>query len=640
MKFIKLGSYLVGLGVLMHLSPATYANEAECNKLATYPSETDSGVADDKFDAVNALLACKPAADAAPDNAELHMFTARAYIALNKAKEAYDYLGKAANKGSWLAQLTIYDWATRNPPIVNLPHETKMQLLTAAAKSGPPRVRIQLLLNYAQGRFTKKDASKASAIAKELAEEGSPAGMRLYAQLIDGGSVAGADKADARIWLEKAANAGDAEAMHLLGESMLKTSDYKKGFDWLKKAAGLNYVPSQRRVISNLRNGLDRIKADKRQADRLLKQWASKDFLFAIVSLGQDHTEKGLKSGPAYLQRAFDAGHDESGWFLVKHYNEKKDKINTQKWLDILWDKGDLAKKARVLDFYDKEKDLAGFSRAFARMEAELLKQDETEGLFASVQMLSGRYNLLGLTKYWKATEKNIALYLQKGGNIAANKVAALLLPYVERQAEFYNRAENRGRDFVKIGINYDFNRHYGPMYKSMYETLLDIFLNDKIDSQDPQARQLRSKFANDRKTFSNAADVAQEIHTIGLKKITASNNLAIFLRRGYVRDCGARPNPPSDRANAKTVSESNARDKKWRACLTAKWDEADTRKNGLGAWSGYRETNMGFEKYSIQGLHNQTIVAYMDKINDDRETLNKAIKARNERIAARNAKK
>lgn len=640
MKFIKLGSYVVGLSVLMHLSSAAHANTADCIKLAAYPDEGVGGVADDKFDAVNALLACKPAADAAPDNAKLNMLTARAYMTLNKGKEALGYLGNAAQKGSWRAQLTLYDWATRKPPILPQSDETKMQLLTAATRSGPPRVGLMLVKNYVEGRYTKKDLGKAATLAKELADKGSAIAMRMYAQLLYGGAVAGANKADASTWLEKAANAGDVEAMHLLGQSMLSTSDYKKGFDWLKKAAELNHLQSQSTVMRALKDGLGRIKANKRQADRLLKQWASKDFLYALISLGRDHTEKGLKSGPAYLQRAFDAGHDESGWFLVKHYNEKKDRNNTQKWLDILWDKGDLAEKAKVLDFHNKEKDLAGFSRAFARIEAELLKQDETEGLFDSVTMLSGRYNLSGLTKYWKAAEKNIALYLQKGGNIAAIKVAALLLPFVERQAEFYNKAEKRGRDFVKIGINYDFNRHYGPMYKSMYETLVDIFLSEKMDGQNARVAAMRATFYKNRKSFSAAADVAQEIHTIGLKKITASNNLASFLRRGHTRDCGARPNSPSDRANAKTVRESNARDEKWRTCLTAKWDEASSRSTGLGAWSAYRETNMGFEKYSIQGLHSQTIVAYMDKINNDRETLNKAIKARNERVAALNAKK
>lgn len=614
------------LAAFLPLAPVAHASETECNRLAIYQDE--GGVSDKDFDALNALLVCKPAADAAPDNAELHMLTARAYIALDKGKEAVEYLGKAANKGSWRAQLTLYDWATRKPPILPQTDEVKIQLLTAAAKSGPPRTGLLLVLNYVEGRHTKKDLGKAATLAKGLADKGSPVAMRMYAQLIDGGAVAGANKAEARTWLEKAANAGDAEAMSLLGGALLNTSDYKKGFNWLKKAADLNHYASQKMVIDilqngakNIKNGNKNLKPNKRLADRTLKEWASKDFLFALATLGQDHTEKGLASGPEYVKRAFDAGHVNSGWFLVKHYNKKKDRNNTQKWLDLIWDKGDLRIKADVLDFYNREKDLAGFYRAFARMEAELLKQDPIEGHFVAAQILSGRFALSGLQKYWKAAEKNIALYMQKGGTEAAAKVANLLFPHVEKLSKYYTKAKTTRYDHQK------YNQYYGPMFKSMYETLIDIVLTENVNID-------RRVFSQNRKSYSDAVDTAMNIHNRGLRKVSESNNFAAFLRRGYAPDCGKVPWLTSDNANAAAVKDGNTRFRKWRDCIFAKFEEATKREGDLGLWRGYRETDMGFEDYRLKNLHNQNVSTFKKKITDDNAKLNNAIMARNERIA------
>lgn len=632
MKTLKsYGLYL--LGAFLWFSPTVHASEAECIKLAAYPDEGVGGVKDDKFDAVNALLACKPAADAAPDNAQLNMLTARAFMGLNKGNEALPYLGKAANKGSWRAQFTFYDWATRKPPILRQTDQVKMQLLTAAAKSGPPRMALLLALNYAQGRFTPKNIPNAVKLSKALAEKGYAPGMRVYGQLISAG-IKGVDKADALVWLEKAAKAGDAEAMYSYGGSLLSTDDYRKGLDWLNKAADLNFLPAQQLVLGTLEKGNDRLKPNKRQAERTLKKWADKDFLFGLTQLGKREARQGLKNGSQYLTRAFEAGHIESGWSLVNHYKRKKDSINTQKWLDRIWDTGELSHKNRVLDFYDKGKDLAGFSRAFSRFEAEAVKEDPIEGYYTAVNTLNRRYHLTGMKKYWKAAKRNIELYLQKGGEKAEIRVAGLLLPKAATQRNFYESAEQKGRDYTKQGQNFSYNRHHGPTFKAMYEILLDIFLNEKWDDQNKQAVRLRETFSKSRKRYSAAVEIAMKLHNQGLRKVAESNNLANFLRRGYAPDCGTMPRLPSDNASGETVKNSNKRVTKWRNCVDAKAVEASRRMKALSAWQGYRETNMGFGKDTLWRRHTKKVGEFKDKINADRRKLEDAIVARNERIA------
>lgn len=618
MNFLQnLGSGRFGLALALvgyfNVASTAYANEAECGRLATYPSETEDGVTDDQFDAVNALLACKPAADAAPDNAELSLLTARAYIALKKGKEAYDYLGKAANNGSWRAQFTLYDWATSNPPIVDLPDETKMQLLTAAAQSGPPRMGLLLIQNYVQGRFTEQNIPKAAELAKDLAEKGSAVAMRFYGEMIAQGVIPGVEKNEALSWFERAANAGDPQAMFDYGKVMLRQRDSaNEGGSLINKSADAGYHPAQQYLVNQLRH-------NPSKQEELLQRYIDDGSVYAQDALGRTLLKSDRERGYEYLEQAFERGNTSSGWVLLDEFHRLKRTADLKKWEDKLWPIAGLKSRRNIINLYRER----GTTEQFMEKLAKLAAEKEVGGSGAATQLLLSLSNK-DTERYWKETAKYISLYLDEGGEDAKTNVAKWLISKFHLRADHYIEYKN-----AKVRTKSGTSKFHGPVSKAMYDQLIDIFLTGKQIPED-----LRTVFIENRERYKTAAEQAMINYRIIKKRIDEHAKFQQFLKRGHAGRCGEMPTIPQKGLNKAEADQFNENAQNWRFCLRAQFGNSDNRYAEVKNYSIYKENNHGFIFTElVEYGTDDRIKEFKNSINTALETMEKHIEAHNERF-------
>lgn len=619
MNLVKIFSYLlVGITCLQFASAAK-ADEAECIKLAAYPEEGGSGVADDTFDALNALVACKPVADASPDNAELSMLTARAYIALNKGKEAYEYLGKAANKGSWRAQFTLYDWATRNPPVINIPDETKTSLLAAAAQSGPPSVALILVKNLVEGRFTEKDIPKAAELAKAVAEKGSATAMRFYAEMIAQGVVPNVDKKEAVAWFEKAANAGDKPAMFILGRILERQRDkLREGLRWINKSADEGHVPAQKYIIG----GFSKLNpAGKQQA---LEKYVELGSVYAMDELGRMLAGRKLvrserKLGYEYLEKAFELGNASSGWTLLGEFYRLKRTADIKKWEDKLWPIDGLKSRRSIINHYRQK----GKPEQFLEKLAKLAADTEVNGLGdATLLLLTLRDK--DIERYWKETAKYMSRYLKEGGEEAKTNVAKWLMIQFDLRADHYIKYKNR-----KVKRRTGTSKFHGPVSKAMYDQLVDIFLTGKQIPDD-----LRTAFVEKRERYKTAAEQAMSNYRIIVKRIDEQAKFQQFLKSGHAGRCGKMPAAPQKALNKAEADQFNKSINDWRTCLRAQFSNVDDRYTAVKNYSWYKEIKYGFISTELVEFGtDKRIKEFKKSINTALETMEKRIEAHNKRF-------
>lgn len=618
MNLVKIFSYLfVGI-ICLQFASAAKADEAECIKLAAYPEEGGDGVSDDAFDALNALVACKPVADASPDNAELSMLTARAYIALNKGKEAYEYLGKAANKGSWRAQFTLYEWATRNPPLINLPDETKTNLLASAAQSGPPRAGLMLVQNLVEGRFTEKDIPKAAEFAKVLADKGSATAMRFYAEMIGQGVVPNVEKKEAVAWYEKAANAGDKPAMFILGLNLTRRPDtYGEAQRWINKSADAGYEKAQKYLVNQLRRNFS-------NQEKLLKRYADAGSVYALDALGRMLAGRKLiksdrQRGYDYLAKAFELGNIESGLAMLGEFYRLKRTADINEWEDKIWASGGLKSRLAVVNHYRQK----GTTEQFAEKLAKLAADTEVNGLGAATQLLltlEGKY----IEKYWKETAKYMSRYLKEGGEDAKTNVATWLMFQFDLRAEHYLKYKNQS-----VKRRSGTSKFHGPVSKAMYDQLVEIFLTGKNIPDD-----LRTSFAQKHEPYKTAADQAMSNYRIIVKRIDEQAKFQQFLKRGHAGRCGKMPTLPQKALTKAEADQFNESKNDWFICVRAQFSNADDRHTAVKNYSWYKENKYGFISTElVEHGTDDRVREFKKAINTAIETMNKRVEAHNERF-------
>lgn len=90
----------------------------------------------------------------------------------------------------------------------------------------------------------------------DLAKEGYATSQRFVGWLYFRGEGVNKDYDQALLWFKKAAEKHDIEAMFGVGRVYMAKGEYKTAFDWYKRSAGRNYLPSKYWVARFHRDGL------------------------------------------------------------------------------------------------------------------------------------------------------------------------------------------------------------------------------------------------------------------------------------------------------------------------------------------------------------------------------------------------
>lgn len=131
--------------------------------------------------------------------------------------------------------------------------------LTAAAKLSHNDAMARFIRLIIEAR-PKDDMTRKISFARQLAEEGSPAGMVLFGDLHVAGLGVKRDYAEGLRWYRKAADQGDPAAINSVGvvyaEGQGVPKDAKESLVWFRKAALLGDLAALRNIAYALDNGL------------------------------------------------------------------------------------------------------------------------------------------------------------------------------------------------------------------------------------------------------------------------------------------------------------------------------------------------------------------------------------------------
>ena len=168
---------LVFLCVLLNLSTSAFAQEApvtDCDKHAASdvdPQRKVTGVSFDKVNSDLAVPACEAAARQYPNSTRLLFQLGRAYQKANKFEAALQQYGKAAERGSALAQNNIavlYESGLG----VTQDYEQAVTWYRRAAEQGLAAAQFILGVAYEKGRGVPKDGQQAMLWYRKAADQG------------------------------------------------------------------------------------------------------------------------------------------------------------------------------------------------------------------------------------------------------------------------------------------------------------------------------------------------------------------------------------------------------------------------------------------------------------------------------------
>ena len=606
---IRQASVSAWFAVLLIMAPGAYGDPAACHRLATDPRLNDPnfpGVPFEKIDAIGAIVACEKAVDAAPDDGRLRFQLARAYSKAERDAVALPHLKRGAELGDALAQIGLYTWSERKNPIVTLTNEQKFAYVENAADKGLPEAKHQLAVFYFRGLYTARDIPKAVALVKQQAEAGRVLAMRQYAQLIQGGHVAGKTPQDAAPWFEKAANEGDVESMAAYGFRLLRQRNkVSDGVQWLEKAANKGHAQAKHTLVRHYGRGRGRSPSKEVY---WLKSLATDGDVSAQISLGNRYYQRDLKTALGYYRQAEAAGSMAARWKLADHYADKGDMTAAKPWLDKFFETGDNSGRTKVARVYFDKK----LYRDGMRTLEAMTKGNKPDSLRATFRFTANKYDDLK----WLEMQKYARRYLRHGGNKAAEHVARIYMDHMDYFVGLTKKPKNW--------------RRYGPRVKAQYDLLVDVFLSS---SSIPDDR--RKKFLAAKPGYDAAVTVATRLHEKRKSEMAAARSLGKYIKKSIQKHCGRTPRVPSENASSNAVEKSNRYLKDWYACMSKTFTKAQSDSKAIDQMIEFEASPVGHQSKDRRFNYRIRVKEFLDSLNKARADVNKAIDARNKRINA-----
>ena len=217
----------------------------------------------------------------------------------------------------------------------------------AADNSRVANSAISLAFMYKKGEGIVKDKKKAINYFMIAAEEGNVQAQRIISKEYILGEVLKKDYELARIWLEKAANTGDAKSQTTLGKFYLSNfgnNDEKKAFEMFEKAAEQGYTEAEY-LLGTCYLNQNFIKKDIELAllwfDKAAKKGHIKSmYNIGLIYMGNYGMIRNPEKGIRYLIMAADENSEDACFMLtqlymngIEGYNEEDIYINLKEAL-------------------------------------------------------------------------------------------------------------------------------------------------------------------------------------------------------------------------------------------------------------------------------------------------------------------
>lgn len=203
---------------------STAAAIAACDKAAGAPNDKElapgiQGVAPDKIEAVEAIRACKAAADASPDNGRVQMQLGRAYVAAKSYDEARVQYERAVKSGNATAANNLAHIYAGGLGTTKRDDREAVRLFKVAVDGGHAHAQANLANFYQNGRGgLPKDEAEAVRLHKLAADQGLASSQnQLAIAYRNGRGGLPRDDREAARYFKLAADQGLAAAQNNLG---------------------------------------------------------------------------------------------------------------------------------------------------------------------------------------------------------------------------------------------------------------------------------------------------------------------------------------------------------------------------------------------------------------------------------------
>lgn len=194
------------------------------------------------------------------------------------------------------------------------------------AQSGDAAAQAELAEAYSIGSEIDLNTAEAMKWAKKAADQGSPEGLFLMAFFTETGLGVVADKVRGREWYKLAADKGHLKAQGIVGKAHFEEGDYVNAKVWLHKAAERGDADS----LSIIGNMYAEGKGEDKDEEKALNIWKeasakeSQEGLYALALCYQNGkgVEKDEVKAMELFRKAMKAGNDLAIiWVAMEFYN-------------------------------------------------------------------------------------------------------------------------------------------------------------------------------------------------------------------------------------------------------------------------------------------------------------------------------
>ena len=311
-----------------------------------------------------------------PESKKYHFLLGRCYyygagVEKDYAK-AFASFEKSAKLGFGKAKDYLGDCYRNGQGVEKDLYEAARWYKDAADNNGTANAAHSLAFMYMNGEGVPENEKKAVDYFMIAAEGGIIQAQRIIAQEYVSGDILSRDYEAARVWMEKAANQGDAQAQLMLGRYYVSDFGYnddQKAFEWFEKAAEQGDAEAEYTVGGCYIYEIH-VKKNPAVANQWFEKAASKEHPKAMYELGISYMDgrgitKNTDKGIQYLTAAAEKNSVEACEVLAKLYRDGIKDYNGQSSFGSLSDAEVYAKKlVELTDDKDAEYLLASIMQA------------------------------------------------------------------------------------------------------------------------------------------------------------------------------------------------------------------------------------------------------------------------------------
>jgi len=276
-----------------------------------------------------------------PESKKYHFLLGRCYYygagVEKDYSKAFASFEKSAKLGFGKAKDYLGDCYRNGQGVEKDLYEAARWYKDAADNNGTANAAHSLAFMYMNGEGVPENEKKAVDYFMIAAEGGIIQAQRIIAQEYVSGDILNRDYEAARVWMEKAANQGDAQAQLMLGRYYVSDFGYnddQKAFEWFEKAAEQGDAEAEYTVGGCYIYEIH-VKKNPAVANQWFEKAASKEHPKAMYELGISYMDgrgitKNTDKGIQYLTAAAERNSVEACEVLAKLYRDGIKNYNGQ----------------------------------------------------------------------------------------------------------------------------------------------------------------------------------------------------------------------------------------------------------------------------------------------------------------------